>query len=90
MPALSVIESTPRDCPSPFYAAEADTSILVPGEASAMPLGRNSKGSVVAATMMMSYMGGAGKHNFLTPTPIPYTLDFFVGAGTQTSMARCA
>jgi len=59
MPALSVIDDTPRDCPSPLCGAEADTSILVPGEAATMPLGRNSKGAVVAATMMQTYMGGA-------------------------------
>lgn len=66
MPALSVIDGTPRDCPSPFCGAEADTSILVPGEAATMPIGRNSKGAVVAATMINSYMGGAGTHDFLS------------------------
>lgn len=63
MPALSVIDNTPRDCPSPFCGAEADTSILNPAEAATMPLGRNSKGAVVAATMMNAFMGGAGKNN---------------------------
>jgi len=67
MPALSVIDNTPRDCPSPFCGAEADTSILAPGEAATMPLGRNSKGAVVAATMMATYMGGTGKPDFFTP-----------------------
>ena len=90
MPALSVFDNTPRDCPSPLCGGEADTSILVPGEDAAMPLGRNSKGAVVAATMMMSYMGGAGKHNFFTATSIPHTLDFFMGASLRTRMARCA
>jgi hypothetical protein len=88
MPALSVIDNTPRDCPSPLRGAEADTSILVPGEAAAMPLRRNSKGAVVAATMMMSYMGGAGEHNFFTATSIPHTLDFFMGASLQTRIAH--
>lgn len=64
MPALSVIDNTPRDCPSPFCGAEADTSILNPAEAATMPLGRNSKGAVVAATMIQSYMGGSRKNDF--------------------------
>ncbi|RDW90934.1 hypothetical protein BP5796_02099 [Coleophoma crateriformis] len=62
MPALSVIDNTPRDCPTPFCGAEADTSILVPGEAATMPLGRNSKGAVVAAPMIMNYMGGTANN----------------------------
>lgn len=66
MPALSVIDNTPRDCPSPFCGAEADTSILNPSEASTMPLGRNSKGKVVAEPMLTSFMGGARKYFFNT------------------------
>ena len=73
MPALSVIDNTPRDCPSPFCGAEADTSILVPGEAATMPIGRNSKGAVVAATMIEAYMGGSGKHNFIIQISISDT-----------------
>lgn len=59
MPALSVIDGTPRDCPSPACGSEADTSILQPGQAAAMPLGKNSKGAVDAKVMVATFMGGA-------------------------------
>lgn len=89
MPALSVIDNTPRDCPTPFCGAEADTSILVPGEAATMPLGRNSKGAVVAATMMKSYMSGASKHNIFKPASMPHTLVSFEQSGPKMRLSCC-
>lgn len=64
MPALSVIDGTPRDCPSPACGSEADTSILNPAKAAAMPLGKNSVGPVDAKAVVNSFMGGTGEHNF--------------------------
>ncbi|EKD12544.1 uncharacterized protein L3040_004082 [Drepanopeziza brunnea f. sp. 'multigermtubi'] len=58
MPALSVIDGTPRDSPSPFSGAEADTSILNPAQAAAMPLGKTSKGAVDAKNVMAAFMSG--------------------------------
>lgn len=89
MPALSVIDNTPRDCPTPFCGAEADTSILVPAEAATMPVGRNSKGAVVAATMINTYMGGTGKHNFFKQPLVSHVESLFVGTKPQNHPAHC-
>ncbi|KAA8565281.1 hypothetical protein MFRU_045g00090 [Monilinia fructicola] len=61
MPALSVADGTPRDCPSPGCGSEADTSIIRPNELGsnkATALGRTSKGPVDASKMISMFMGG--------------------------------
>ncbi|KAJ4423647.1 1,3-beta-glucanosyltransferase [Gnomoniopsis sp. IMI 355080] len=63
LPALSVQDGTPRDCPSPGCGAEADTSIIRKqelGTTKATALGRtNGGGPVDAATMISTFMDGA-------------------------------
>lgn len=63
LPALSVQDGTPRDCPSPGCGAEADTSIIRQkelGTTKATALGRtNGGGPVDAATMISTFMNGA-------------------------------
>ncbi|RAL58619.1 hypothetical protein DID88_003539 [Monilinia fructigena] len=61
MPALSVADGTPRDCPSPGCGSEADTSIIRPNELGtnrATALGRTSTGPVDASKMISMFMGG--------------------------------
>ncbi|KAF7918195.1 uncharacterized protein EAE98_009807 [Botrytis deweyae] len=61
MPALSVADGTPRDCPSPGCGAEADTSIIRANEmgtSKASALGRTATGPVSAAKMISMFMGG--------------------------------
>lgn len=63
LPALSVQDGTPRDCPSPGCGAEADTSIIRSkelGTSKASALGRtNGGGPVDAAAMLSTFMNGA-------------------------------
>ncbi|KAF7874073.1 hypothetical protein EAF04_002745 [Stromatinia cepivora] len=61
MPALSVADGTPRDCPTPGCGAEADTSIIRANELGtnrASALGRTSTGPVDASKMISMFMGG--------------------------------
>ncbi|KAI0129130.1 hypothetical protein BJ170DRAFT_361044 [Xylariales sp. AK1849] len=64
MPGLSVADGTPRDCSSNGCGSQADTSIIRDKEVSSGktgPLGRTQgNGNVDAATMINSFMGGAG------------------------------
>lgn len=62
LPALSVADGTPRDCPSPGCGAEADTSIIRNrelGTSKASALGRTANGPVDAAAMISTFMDGA-------------------------------
>lgn len=63
LPALSVQDGTPRDCPSPGCGAEADTSIIRQkelGTTKASALGRtNGGGAVNAEAMISTFMNGA-------------------------------
>lgn len=63
LPALSVQDGTPRDCPSPGCGAEADTSIIRQkelGTTKATALGRtNGGGPVNAEAMISTFMNGA-------------------------------
>ncbi|KAI9644134.1 1,3-beta-glucanosyltransferase [Ciborinia camelliae] len=61
MPALSVVDGTPRDCPSPACGSEVDTSIIRNAELGtnrATALGRNAKGPVDASKMISMFMAG--------------------------------
>lgn len=64
LPGLSVIDGTPRDCPTPGCGAEADTSIIRSdelGTSQASALGRTEGGGPVdAAKMIALFMDGAG------------------------------
>lgn len=63
LPALSVQDGTPRDCPSPACGSEADTSIIRQkelGTTKASALGRtNGGGPVNAEAMISTFMNGA-------------------------------
>lgn len=62
MPGLSVIDGTPRDCPTPRCGAEADTSIIRANSAS--PLGKSQGGGPVsAAPMIAMFMDPTGANN---------------------------
>lgn len=57
LPGLSVIDGTPRDCPTPACGAEADTSIIRRNElgtSKATALGRTNGGGPVDAQKMIS------------------------------------
>ncbi|RKF64649.1 putative egh16h1-like protein, partial [Erysiphe neolycopersici] len=57
MPALSVVDGTPRDCASPLCGSEADTSIIRSrelGTSKATGLGRTQGGGPVDASKMVS------------------------------------
>lgn len=57
LPGLSLIDGTPRDCPTPICGAEADTSIIRTGELGtqrASALGRSQGGGPVDIEKMMA------------------------------------
>jgi len=58
MPGLSVIDGTPRDCPTPGCGSEADTSIIRKNAAS--PLGKTQGGGAVSAAAAISSFMGTG------------------------------
>lgn len=64
LPGLSLIDGTPRDCPSPLCGSEADTSIIRDrelGTQRASALGRTQGGGPVdAAAMVQLFMDEAG------------------------------
>ncbi|KAK2625930.1 hypothetical protein QTJ16_005242 [Diplocarpon rosae] len=60
MPALSVVDGTPRDCASPGCGSEVDTSIIRDkelGTSKASALGRTANGPVDASKMIALFMG---------------------------------
>jgi hypothetical protein len=66
MPGLTVVDGTPRDCPSAGCGAQADTAVIRANEigtSKASAMGRTkANGPVTAERMMAIYMGTACKH----------------------------
>jgi hypothetical protein len=63
MPGLTVVDGTPRDCPSAGCGAQDDTAVIRANElgtAKASAMGRTKAGGPVTATKMMAvFMDGA-------------------------------
>ena len=63
MPGLTVVDGTPRDCPSSGCGAQDDTAVIRASElgtSKASALGRTkADGPVTATKMMAMFMGGA-------------------------------
>jgi hypothetical protein len=64
MPGLTVVDGTPRDCPSAGCGAQDDTAVIRANEigtSKASAMGRTkANGPVTAERMMAIYMGGTG------------------------------
>ena len=64
MPGLTVVDGTPRDCPSAGCGAQDDTAVIRANEigtSKASAMGRTkANGPVTAERMMSMYMGGTG------------------------------
>jgi hypothetical protein len=63
MPGLTVVDGTPRDCPSAGCGAQSDTAIIRDAElgtSKASALGRSKADGPITATKMMAvFMDGA-------------------------------